>query len=120
MQQQIEALEEGAKEASTIRLQLADYQAQIKVLQDKPNYQRRTIDIVKEVTVRLPENTWLNQLRIASNQVQITGFSTKASAVIEQLDKAPMFENTRFTSPLANNKQAQQAFKVKTTLIQNP
>lgn len=118
LEQKISALELEAQAAGKMRSEIRQYQTQVNVLLEKPNYKRRVIDVVKEMSVRLPANTWLNQLRIASNNVQINGFSADPTSIIRLIDGSPLFENTRFTSPLATNRNAQQSFKISSVMVQ--
>jgi len=119
LHRQVEALKVNAQAVGKIRAEIRQQREQITVLLEKPSYKRRVIDVVKEMSERLPENTWLNQMRISANKIQINGYSSDATSIIQHIDNSPLFENTRFASPLANNKSAQQPFKISTVIVES-
>jgi general secretion pathway protein L len=119
LHQQVEELKVDAQAVGKIRAEIRQQREQITVLLEKPSYKRRVIDVVKEMSERLPENTWLNQMRISANKIQIKGFSSDATSVIQHIDNSLLFENTRFTSPLASSKGSQQPFKISTVIVES-
>lgn len=117
LKQQISALGDEANAVSKMREDISNQKALVGQLIDKSNYKRPVIDIINAATTSVPDSTWLNQMRIAAGKLQISGFSTQATNIIQKLDNSPLFTNTRFTSPLATSKSAQQAFKITTDIV---
>lgn len=56
--------------------------------------------VLEELTRLLPDNTWLTELRISGHDIELTGVSASASALIGILEKSGMFRNTSFRSPV--------------------
>lgn len=59
-----------------------------------------TVDLLREVTLLLPDDTWLQQLDIDDDQVEIRGESTQATKLIAILESSPMFSAVAFKSPV--------------------
>jgi len=113
----ISAIKEDVKLVSEMRANVENIEAQIKSLLNKKTSQPYAIDILSELTKRLPADSWLTNLRLTGDRLQIQGYSENATRLIQLLDDSPLFMNTRFTSPLASNKAPQQAFKVSIDLV---
>jgi general secretion pathway protein L len=58
------------------------------------------LEIVNEVTRILPDDTWINQLDIKEQEVQIQGQSTSAAALIPSIESSEILQNARFRSPV--------------------
>jgi general secretion pathway protein L len=71
-------------------------------------FQRRgeaptVLAVLNELTERLPDGTWLFQLQLRTNEVQILGHSPAASSLIGIIEASPLFENVRFRSPVTRD-----------------
>ncbi len=62
---------------------------------DKPFY----IDLVKELTLVIPKNSWLTRIRIAGSQVNIEGYAPSATSLIQLLEGSKYFHKAEFSSP---------------------
>jgi general secretion pathway protein L len=58
------------------------------------------VDVLNELTVLLPDSTWLQQLEVKGRTVHIRGVSDSAASLIALLESSPMFENPSFQSPV--------------------
>jgi general secretion pathway protein L len=56
--------------------------------------------LLAEVTERLPDDTWLVQLRLLGNALILSGFSPAAAALIAELEESPLLSEVRFGSPV--------------------
>lgn len=64
---------------------------------------RNTISITElmdEVTRLLPDDTWVVQFSRREDQLTLSGFSAKASALIELLEQSELLTDVRFRSPV--------------------
>ena len=71
-------------------------------------FQRRraaptVLAILDELTRRLPDDTWLFELSLRDREVQISGYSPAASALIGVIEGSPLFEHARFRSPVTQD-----------------
>ena len=68
-----------------------------RIRQYLPEYSK--IDILREVTQLLPEDTWLTGLTISENRIRLEGYADSSTALIPLLEKSPHIKNVRFSSP---------------------
>jgi general secretion pathway protein L len=78
---------EQAREGSTV------------VLQHKWE-QPRVTDLLRELTDRIPDDTWVQSLEYQGREVQVRGESGQATALIGLLEEAPGIEGVSFRSPV--------------------
>jgi general secretion pathway protein L len=57
------------------------------------------IDMVKELTLVIPNNAWLTRIRIAGSQVNIEGYAPSATPLIQLLEGSKYFQKAEFSSP---------------------
>lgn len=58
------------------------------------------VQVINEVSRILPDQTWLNRLDIAGDEIQLQGQSSSAAALIALIEESPMLHNARFRSPV--------------------
>ena len=58
------------------------------------------LEIINELTLILPDDTWLNRLDIKGQEVQIQGQSASAAALIPLIESSDSLRNPRFRSPV--------------------
>lgn len=95
-----------AEEASALREEVAERDKQATLLA-----QYRAIpsplETLAEVTTRLPDDTWLSNLRMKHDDIQLRGYSADASRLVGILSAAPQFSDVRFTSPVTRERGSQ-------------
>jgi general secretion pathway protein L len=69
------------------------------VLREKVKQPRMT-DLLRELTQRLPDDTWVQSLDVRDGEVQIRGESARATALIELLARTPGLDGVGFRSPV--------------------
>lgn len=67
-----------------------------------------TIDLVRDLTERLPENTALQRLSVNRGEVQIQGVSTEASALITILQKSSLIEGPALQGAITPDQRTQK------------
>ena len=77
-------------------------EALIKIKADKPV----VIELLKELTHLLKDDTWLVNFQYIDNKLQIQGVSPNASALIGLLEASTMFTNVMFVSPITQDKNS--------------
>ena len=68
--------------------------------------------ILDEMTDILPNTTWLSDLNIEKDQIQLRGESTSASALIPLIEGSDLFRNTRFRSPVMTQSSGKETFEI--------
>ncbi|MBK7144165.1 MAG: PilN domain-containing protein [Xanthomonadales bacterium] len=67
-----------------------------------------TIDLIRDLTERLPENTALQRLSINRGEVQIQGVSSEASALITILQKSALIEGPALQGAITPDQRTQK------------
>jgi Tfp pilus assembly protein PilN len=106
-------VEELEPQVAAIKKQEADvrkFQTQIATLTE--NQDRRTVQFLKELTEKIPPEAYLTTLRYRNNRIEMDGFATKSSELIQILESSPMFRNAQFTSPITQGQGGQERFSI--------
>ncbi len=70
-----------------------------------------TIDLLKELTEVIPQDTWLKSLAIRGQKIHLQGTSASATAVVKALEDSPLFDEVHFDSPVVK-KGNRETFKI--------
>ncbi len=58
------------------------------------------VEVLREVTELFPDHTWVQQLELRENRLEIRGMSNQATALIRLLEDSPVFKQVGFRSPV--------------------
>jgi general secretion pathway protein L len=95
-------------------------QGSVAVLERK-SQQPRMIDLLRELTDRLPDETWIQNLDYREGDVQIRGESAQAAALIGLLEDAPGVKDVAFRSPVVQvAATGQERFHISFTYSRGP
>jgi len=117
LQHEIKLIQKDVRRVSDMRFSVEKAHSQLNAFLGQAANKPFVVDIMKHLSERLPTSTWLTRLQLNGNQLNIQGYSNDAAGLIQRLDDSPLFKNTRFTSPLTNNKSSQQAFKIGLNIV---
>lgn len=81
-----------AKSVAQLRATLSDAIEGANFLAEKKRARPPVIDVLLDVTRRLPEDTWLQRFQFNQGQVQLQGQAREASALIALLQQSPVLE----------------------------
>ena len=70
------------------------------------------VDLLAEVTERLPDGTYLTNLTFDNDELRIEGESESASQLIEALDDSDVFGNVRFLSSVQRGSDGRERFSI--------
>jgi Tfp pilus assembly protein PilN len=71
------------------------------------------LKVLKDLTELIPDNTWLTNLQLSQQYVNLSGMSSSASDLIPLLDKSGMLKKTEFASPIVTDANKLEHFKIK-------
>jgi Tfp pilus assembly protein PilN len=80
------------------------------------NWQK--LNLLQEVTHLLPDGTWLQELHISEETVEINGYSTHAADLVPPLENSPYFTQVEFTAPIIRDNQNREVFRIRMRLKQ--
>jgi Tfp pilus assembly protein PilN len=59
-----------------------------------------TVTVLKELTERLTDDTWLVQLHMGGGQIMLSGYAPAAAALVPALEDSDLLSDVRFGSPV--------------------
>ncbi len=76
--------------------------------------------ILKELTDRLPDGTWLTGLRVEDRKVEIDGLSPSASEIFPLLTRDGRFRGVAFASPVTRQADNLERFRIQAEFVPGP
>ena len=77
------------------------------VMEDRINYLNTlrqggppVLDILRELSVRIPKDAWLSRFSFSEKGIELEGMAASASALIPLLEASPLFGNVAFLSAI--------------------
>ena len=61
------------------------------------------IEILRELTERIPDGAWVQRMEVNDDEVVIHGLADAASPLIALVEESPLFASPRFPSPVTRN-----------------
>lgn len=104
LEQTVRQTRQAAKEAGRLQQQVATLRQQARFVLDRKQASRPLIDVLEELSQRLPDDTWLTGLHYREGQLQIDGKSQAATKLVELLENSPYFRNVHFVSPITQDR----------------
>ena len=92
-----------AKQALAKRAELEETVKATSFLDQRKQDLPRELNILNELTMALPDDTWLARLSHTKDGIKISGYSVAASQLISRLDGGPLFKNPTFSSPIVQD-----------------
>lgn len=62
--------------------------------------------VLEDMTRLLPDDTWLSQLRLIEDRLEMTGYSQDAAQLIAVFDESPLFDEPKFRSPVTRDQRS--------------
>jgi Tfp pilus assembly protein PilN len=88
------------------------------VLEDLRAGNWRKLHLLQQLTKLLPDGTWLQQLQISEDTVEIFGYSNHAAELVPPLENSPYFSQVEFTAPITRDNQSREVFRIRMRLKQ--
>lgn len=102
-----------ANESDRLNKQFDEITQRSRFVQQKKRNQYTITELLEEVTRILPDNTWLLQFARKGQQLTISGYSEKPSALIGLLEESEMLSKVSFRSPVtADPKVGRDRFNI--------
>jgi general secretion pathway protein L len=97
MQAQVQAMQVEAQQVAALRQQLQDNAGAASFLVQRKQNRVTMLDLLRDLTVRLPPNAWLERLSIdPSGQVGFQGQAPQAAALIDALKDSKVVRDPNF------------------------
>lgn len=86
---EVETQRAAARQSAALRKRLDEAVEGASFLAQARSERPRVIDLLNDLSERLPDGTWLERLNIADHRVIVVGYSNQASALVARLQKSP-------------------------------
>lgn len=98
--QQVEQEVRGARGAALEERRLLDLVEGTRFLQDTRAGRPTTVEVIDELSRRLPDSTYLEKLSIEGDRILLIGLSSEASALVQQLEGSALWRNAALAGAL--------------------
>jgi len=79
------------------------------------------VDLMEELTRRLPDSVWLTDFQADGKEIVISGFAGNASSVLGILEASPMLAGAKFRSPVTRaGKENIERFELSAGIVRRP
>jgi Tfp pilus assembly protein PilN len=109
----VSALRPFAEQYQECLSDLDDIQARSTALREAASSSRETLEILKELTDRVPNGTWALSLRIDDRKVDMEGLSPSASEIFPALTREGRFRSVEFGAPITRQADNMERFKIR-------
>jgi len=80
------------------------------------NWQK--LGMIQELTRLFPDGTWVQEMHISEDTVEINGYSSHAAELVPPLENSPYFTQVEFTAPITRDNQNREIFRIRMRLKQ--
>jgi len=108
MQADVDKVRVEAHKVAKLDSELVEAVSGANFLTEKKKVYPVAINLIKDLTERLPENTALQRLSVNRGEIQIQGASAEASALIQILQKSPYIESPTLQGAITPDPRTQK------------
>lgn len=120
MDQEINRLKPRAESVRRQEQQTDALEARAQTLESLRRESWRKLEILRELTRLLPDGTWVQEVHVGEDTVEIFGISSRAADLVRPLENSPYFSQVEFTSPITRDAQNKEIFQMRMRLKQSP
>ncbi len=102
---ELDRYKKESSEAVTLRDKLEQAELENRFLENKKRSALQLTQILNELSLVIPDDTWLTNLELREDTVHLHGQSVASAALIPLIDASPLFRNVSFRSPVTQNRQ---------------
>jgi Tfp pilus assembly protein PilN len=117
IEKQIASKKVEIKKVESLKQEIEAVNKEVHLINDFKQTKILNSNILKELTLVLPKNSWLTRVRIFESQVNIEGYSPSATLLISQLEASKLFKKVEFSAPTFRDpRQNMDRFQIKMEL----
>ncbi len=105
LENQVEAIEKSRKNIEKVENQI-DY---LNALYSKSV---SALDILKDLSERIPKTAWLKKFNFSEKGVTIDGWAESSSELIPALESSPLFKDVSFLSSITRDRSGKEIFRI--------
>ena len=116
IEKEIVSLREHKVEVESLSRQVQERQKRLEFLAGTIGGRVRQADLLKELTVLIPDDTYLSDYNFKKGKIEISGLSPSASRLLSILEASPLFRGARFSSTIVSQGKTHERFKIRLDL----
>ena len=105
LQPELDKYTNSAEKIITLRKQVEKAEEEALFLVEKKRASILMLRIIDELTQIIPNDTWVNQVDVADNEVHLYGESVSSASLLPIIESSKLFSNAQFRSPVTQNRQ---------------
>lgn len=110
--------EKQARKVNTIKEKIEQLYDESKALIQHKSNEPSMLKLMEMLSAQIKDDTWLTNLRFYNGTLHIQGLSPSASKLIGSLESSELFDNTRFVSPVTEDKlSGLERFQITTQVV---
>jgi hypothetical protein len=117
---QVAALRPAAQRYEETLSDLDDAQGRIATVREAASASGEALQILRELTDRIPNGTWLLSVRMEGRKVDIEGLSPSASEIFPALTRDGRFRSVEFRAPITRQADNIERFKIRGEFVPPP
>jgi general secretion pathway protein L len=104
------------EKVQALKVQSEALDTKVKSFEDLIGKKDMNLEVLQEVTIILPDDTYLNTFVNRDGTIQLVGYSGSANDLIQKLDKSPLFKDVVFKAPLRPGPDGKDIFNIEMKL----
>jgi general secretion pathway protein L len=112
----IESNNAPVERVKSLRIQAGALETKVKSFEDLVRKKDMNLEILQELTVILPMDTYLNNYVNREGTIQLVGISGSSADLIQKLDKSPFFKDVQARAPFREIQPGKDQFNIEAKL----
>lgn len=105
LQEELRQISDTTRDVEKLRSDVGKLVQETSFLLEQKKTKPVFVALINELTERIPNDTWLTNLRYNNDRLQIHGLSPAASGLIEIIEASSFFDDTSFVSPVTQDRR---------------
>jgi Tfp pilus assembly protein PilN len=118
LERAIQRLETPVRQIRQQNQETSALETRAAVLEDVRASTWEKLRLLEELTKLLPDGTWLQELHLSEDTVEIYGYSKRAADLVPPLENSPYFTQVEFIAPITLDNQNREIFRIRMRLKQ--
>ncbi|MCU7933407.1 MAG: PilN domain-containing protein [Candidatus Thiodiazotropha sp. (ex Dulcina madagascariensis)] len=97
--------QQQASEVAALKEEVDRARLENRFLETKKRQSQQLLELLHELTLLIPDDTWISHFEIRGDTVHLHGQSLAAAALIPLIESSRLFQNVSFRSPVTQNRQ---------------
>ncbi len=103
LQEALAQVRRDAAEGSDLAEKIEQLRAAATVISTKRTAKPLLVEVLEDLSVRIPDDSYLQRIELRQGEVQLVGVSTAASNLIRQIEASPLLADVRFESSVTRD-----------------